>query len=209
MTQFRFFVALFTAALIGLASQIAQAEQRQDSTTIPGGLYHLDSRHASLYWQVKHLGFSYYTGRFNDFDASFIYDPQSPQDTLLTVTVDPASLDLNYPEFEEELRGADWLNTDEYPEITFTSNNLEVTGEDTARLYGDLTFLGVTQPLEMDVTLVGSGLLPRHDIHTLGFQGQAVLDRSLFGMDVGIPYVDAEVIVHINAEFNHVPEMEE
>lgn len=55
--------------------------------------------------------------------------------------------DFPFPEntdFNAELRGANWLNTDAFPQATFTSTAITVTGEETADITGDLTILGLT-----------------------------------------------------------------
>ena len=82
---------------------------------LPQGDYRLDPQHATILFKVDHLGFSRLIGRFDRFDATLDFDPQQPQDATLVAVVDPASIDLNLPAFEQDLRGSDWLDVDAIP----------------------------------------------------------------------------------------------
>jgi len=168
---------------------------------LPQGDYRLDPQHATILFKVDHLGFSRLTGRFDRFDASLEFDPQQPQAATLVVVIDPASIDLNLPAFEQDLRGADWLDVEQYPEARFKSRKIEVTGQNTGVVSGDLTLHGVTAPVTLDVTFNGGGNDLLSGVYRLGFAAQGSVLRSNFGLGAYAPAIGDEVLLEIHAEF--------
>ena len=81
-------------------------------------------------------------------------------------------------------------------EITFESTKVAPTGERTARVTGDLTLLGTTRPVTLDVTLnqIAPHPVPSYEgVETAGFSARGTLKRSEFGMDFLAPAVGDEV----------------
>lgn len=196
---------IVTIALFAAAPTFAQAAP----IDVPSGAYALDPAHASLIWRVKHLGLSYYTSRFARFDAQLQLNAAEPTKSSVSVTIDPKSVRTDFPfpdkvDFDKKLgTGAEWLNGDKFPTISFKSTALVATGARTGRMTGDLTLLGVTRPVTLDVTLVGTakpgGMMKAH---ALGFQARGQIKRSDFGWTTGVPMIGDEVELQIDAEFN-------
>lgn len=192
------------AALAAVATAPATAEVQK----VPAGTYVLDPAHASVIWKVSHLGLSDYTARFTKFDATLDVDPAKFADAKLSVTIDPTSLETDYPfpdkkDFDKTLiTDKDWMNAPEHPSITFTSTKVEVTGAQTAKVTGDLNFRGVTKPVTLDVKL--NGALENHPFAktaAMGFSASGTIDRTQFGMDKYAPaVVGSEVKLLIEAE---------
>ncbi len=167
------------------------------------GQYTLDRDHASLMFKINHLGFSSYIGRFNSLDASLDFDPENIQNSNLEVIVDMASIDVNNPEFAEELRGSSWLDAESFPQTVFkTTKFVESTAENAFKFEGDLTFHGVTAPVVLDVTFHGGGRNMLTRKNTLGFSASTTFKRSDFGVSrftsVG---VGDEIELEIHVEF--------
>lgn len=177
----------------------------------PAGDYKLDPSHASLEFKVSHMGFSHYTARFTDFDASLKFDPAHPENSSVEATIDPKSLALNAPPagFKDELTGKSWLDAAQFPAITFRSTKVEVSGANTARITGDFTLHGVTKPVVLEATFNGGYAGHPMDPHArIGFSAHGVFKRSEFGIGFGVPApgstmgVSDEVEVLIDAEFS-------
>ncbi|WP_395672189.1 YceI family protein [Phenylobacterium sp.] len=180
--------------------------------TAPAGVYKLDPNHASLVWSLSHLGLSNYTAKLTKIDATVNFDPANPTAIKVTARVDPRSVKTDYPanyrethkgtkyaSFDEAI-GADFLKAAEFPSIDFVSTKVEQTGDRTAKVTGDLTMLGVTKPITLDVTL--NGALAKHPmmpVGAIGFTATGALNRSDFGMAAG-PVGDA-VKFTFNGEF--------
>lgn len=190
-----------TLLLLGCASLLVH-EVKTEPTALKGGAFTLDKGHAALLWKVNHLGFSAFVGRFNKFDATLDFDPNKPEASKLNVVIQAASLDVNQPDFEESLRGPEWFDTAKHPEIRFTSTAIEVTGKTTGRVTGDLTFLGRTKPVTLDVTFNGGAANFITGKFTLGFQATATVKRTEFGMTNFAPkVVGPDVTLEIHVEF--------
>jgi len=178
---------------------------------VPAGDYKLDPSHANLEFKVNHLGFSHYTARFTDFDASLKFDPAHPETSSVEATIDPKSLTLPRPPagFKDELTGKSWLDAGQYPAITFRSTKVEVSGANTAKITGDFTLHGVTKPVLLEATFNGGYAGHPMDPHArIGFSAHGVFKRSEFGIGYGVPApgstmgVSDEVQVQIEAEFS-------
>lgn len=198
----------FTALATGLALSTALiGAAAAESVVIPSGTYASDPTHTSLFWSVNHFGLSNYTARLNTVSATVELDADDVSRSTVTATIDMASVDTDFPfpqntDFNEELRGENWLNTATFPQATFTSTGITVTGEDTAEITGDLTFLGQTLPVTLDATLIG--LLEQHPFTNnaaFGIAATGTFDRTDFGFSTFAPNVGAEVTISINAEF--------
>ena len=196
------------AAALLAAPAWAQVPSSPVKVEAPAGTYVIDPTHASLTWKVNHLGLSNYTARFTRMDATLTFDPAAPEKTVVKATVHLTSIETDYPNKEKKdfnkvlATDAKWFNAMKFPAITFASAKVEKTGDATAKLHGDLTFLGVTKPLVMDVTYNGS--MKEHPFTksgALGFSAVGSLKRSDFGMTNGAPYVGDEVSFAIEAEF--------
>lgn len=197
---------LLCAASLGIASSVYA--QTTDPSALPAGEYQLDKTHASLTWKVSHMGLSNYTARFTDFDATIDYDPNDLENSTLTVSVDPRSLETDYPNPEEEdfdeklITSEDWFNAGEFPQIEFISTSITRTGENTGEVTGDLTFMGVTKPLTLDVTFNGAyESHPFSQKPAMGFSAHGTLVRSEWGMDNYVPNIGDEVELLIETEF--------
>jgi polyisoprenoid-binding protein YceI len=181
---------------------------------VPAGDYKLDKAHASLVFTVNHLGFSHYTARFTEFDASLKFDPANPTASTIEASIDPRSLDLPAPPagFKAVLLGPNWLDAAKHPTITFRSTKVEVTGANTAKITGDFTLHGVTKPVVLEATFNGGYAGHPMDPHArIGFSAHGVFKRSDFGIAYGVPApgttmgVSDEVDVRIETEFSGPP----
>ncbi|HEY4344416.1 MAG TPA: YceI family protein [Parvibaculum sp.] len=211
---------LAAAAFLALAACDQQSDKKTAAepapvvTDAPAGDYKLDKSHASLTFRVDHLGFSIYTARFNSLDATLKFDPKNPAASVFEGTVDPNSLDVPSPpaNFLNDLRGPQWLDTGKYPQITFRSTKVELTGANTANITGDFTLHGVTKPLTLAATFNGGYAGNPYDPNArIGFSATATLKRSDFGMGYGVPApgtkmgVGDDVHIALEAEFNGPP----
>ena len=158
------------------------------------GEYQIDTRgaHAFIQFQIKHMGFSWLSGRFNKFEGSFNYDEANPNASSVNVTIDVASLDSMHAERDRHLRGSKYLNVDEFPQAQFTSTGFTDKGDGKAELTGDLTLRGVTKSISIDVEHIGSGKSPWGKGEHAGFRGTVALTLEDFGMNSMGP--DAEQV---------------
>ena len=184
-------------------SRILTPDQTTEVTEVRAGQYVLDPNHASLIWKLNHLGFSTFIGTFNDFEASLDFDPEDIENASLEVVISTSSLDVDIPEFEEELRGDNWFDVGVYPQAVYrTTSFLESIDEDTFLFAGDLTLLGTTAPVNLEVNFHGGGRNFLTRSYTVGFSGSAKFNRSDFGLDRFTSFgVGDEIDLEIHVEF--------
>ncbi len=193
------------AMILGVVLCLAPIPARAETATLAPeakGTYTLDRSHANVLFRISHLGYSQYIGRFNTLDAKLDLDTQDLTRSQLTATITPASVDVNNPELQDKLRGADFFNVTQYPEIRFVSRKVVRTGRNTGVITGDLTLLDVTRPLTLNVTFNNGGMNPYASVYTLGFSATGTLKRSEWGMKAFIPQVGDDVTITIEAEFH-------
>lgn len=173
------------------------------------GTYSLEKNHAFLTWTVKHLGLSDYTVNFTDFDAKLNFNPDEPTASTISVTINPLAIQTNYPDPEKKVEwetklteGDNYFNAGEFAEITFVSTSAGTTGEFTGQVVGDLTFLGVTKPVTLDVTYNGVANVPwfgQRDL--IGFNASTTIDRTEFGLTANGSSVSQDVVIEFSGEF--------
>lgn len=188
MKRFVIACALVTAT-VGAAPSYAEAITPA-VTNAPGGTYTEDKAHTSVIIRLNHLGFSHFTARFTGVNIKLVIDPKHPEKATLDVAIDPNTLASdNLPAgFLDELRGAQWLNAVKFPKITYHATKIELTGPKTARITGDLTFLGITRPVVLEATFNGGYPGFAMDPNArVGFSVRGSFKRSLFGLAYGIP----------------------
>jgi polyisoprenoid-binding protein YceI len=199
----RLLACLAPLALAGCGYLLPRAGTAVPSD-LPPGSYRLDPEHASLLFKLDHLGFSQLVGRFDRFEASLDFDPAQPAAAKLTVLIETASIDFDLPPFEEQLRGPQWFDVERFPQARFESRGIEITGDHTARVEGELTLHGQSAPVTLEVTFNGAGESLLTGRYTLGFGATGTLTRSDFGLGAYAPAVGDEVILEIHAEFQRV-----
>ena len=150
------------AALIPLlvlcACSITGTQSVQTLQSLPSGAYQLEKAHGSLIARMKHMGLSNYTVRFTDFDATLDFDPKNPAASHVKAIINPLSVRAEHPTDTgwDKRIGEDLLEGAEFAQIVFDSKSIEVTGEFTGKITGDLTLMGVTEPVTLDVTYNGA-----------------------------------------------------
>lgn len=172
-----------------------------DPQRLPAGQWSLDRAHASITWQVRHMGLSWYTGRFDAFDATLDFDPATPGMAQMTAIIETASVSTGDPDFDAEL-ASDWLHADRNPQIVFRTTAIDVTGETTGQVTGELTLNGVTRPVTLDVVFHGGLTNWLEGRPAVGFSANGTLDRDTFNVG-NLPHslVGPTVRILIEAEF--------
>lgn len=167
----------------------------------PAADYVIDTEkaHAFIQFRIKHLGFSWLLGRFNDFEGRFSYDEAKPEDAQVQVTIKTASVDTNHAERDKHLRGEDFFEVDKYPEARFVSTGFTENDDGTAILKGDLTLHGVTRPVTIDVKHIGHGPDPWGG-YRRGFEGSTTLTLADYNIDFDLGPAAREVELFLSVE---------
>ncbi len=159
----------------------------------------LDNQHSYVLWHIKHLGFSTQAGKWY-VNGTVDLNKEHPENSKVDVSVKIADVVTGLPELDKHLMGPQFFDASKFPEATFVSNKVDVTGKDTAKVTGQLTLHGVSKPVTLNVTLNQVGPNPITNTMTAGFTATTIIKRSDFGMDTLAPALGDEVKIEIGAE---------
>ena len=171
-------------------------------------IYKVDSDHSGVGFSIRHF-VSNVSGRFRDFDGTIKYDKANPAASSVEFTVKAASIDTANNDRDEHLRSKDFFDVQKFPTLTFTSTKVVAKDANTLDVTGNLTMHGVTKPITIPVTLLGSVKTPKGE--KAGFETNFKVDRKEYGitwnnvLDSG-PVLGDEVKVNIEVEANRQAE---
>ncbi len=197
--------AAASLSLLAGGAVVAQAVLTQTPAEVQAGTYKLDSAHGKITWSVDHMGFSTYVGQFVAVQANLTLDPANPSASTLTATIPLTEVDTNSDGLDAHLQTTDFFDTANHPVATFVSRSVTIDAADPSEavVVGDLTLRGVTRPVTMAVEFNQAG--PSMGAYKAGFDGEATIKRSEFGIAYGLPVLGDEVTLHIEGEFVRQP----
>ncbi|MEL6610270.1 MAG: YceI family protein [Pseudomonadota bacterium] len=162
--------------------------------------YTLDASHSQVIFSYNHLGFSTTYGMFSGFEGEIMYDADAPENSTVSVSMPVMSMFTGWEQRDGHFMSGDFFGASEGDMVTFTSTGIEVTGDNTANITGDLTMNGMTKTVVLDATLNNAGANPMSGTDWLGFDATTTLLRSDFGVGAFAPAVSDEVEVIISIE---------
>src|SRR5690554_2473768 len=139
--------------------------------------WQIDPAHSSIQFTVRHMMISNVRGQFDRFEGTIDLDEENPENTRVHVEIDASSINTRANQRDNHLRSADFLDVEKYPKLVFESTRVERTGENTARLHGDLTIRDVTRPVTLDVEYLGQAKSP-WGTTSAGFNARTKINRK-------------------------------
>ncbi|PCJ07549.1 MAG: hypothetical protein COB16_10315 [Rhodobacteraceae bacterium] len=182
---------LIAAALATLAASAAFATPEK---------YVLDSSHSQILFSYNHLGFSTTWGLFSGFEGDVMFDQENPAASSVTVSMPTKSMFTGWEERFGHFMSKDFFGAEDSDLISFTSTGIEVTGDSTAQITGDLTINGTTKAIVLNAVLNQSGDHPMAGKPWAGFDASATVLRSDFNLGKFAPFVSDEVQIKISIE---------
>jgi polyisoprenoid-binding protein YceI len=182
--------SLILAAALALGANSAFAADK----------YVLDASHSQVLFSYSHLGYSTTYGMFSGFEGEIMFDADAPANSSVNVSMPVMSMLTGWEQRTGHFMSDDFFGAAEDDMVTFTSTGIEVTGEDTAKITGDLTMNDVTKSVVLDAKLNKSGDHPMAGKPWMGFDATTTLVRSDFGLGAFAPAVSDEVALNISIE---------
>jgi len=172
-------------------------------TTFAQSTWNADPMHSKLAFSTTHLGISDIDGGFNKFTASAITNKADFSDAVFDLSVDVATINTLVEMRDKHLRSADFFDVEKFPTMTYKSTGIKKVSENKYQLTGDLTLLGVTKPVTMDLWYRGTIVNPQTKASTAGFQLTGTIKRSDFGVGPKFapPMLSDEVKIKADGEF--------
>jgi polyisoprenoid-binding protein YceI len=162
--------------------------------------YVLDASHSQIVFSYNHLGYSTTYGMFSGFEGQIQFDQENPANSSVTVEFPVQSMLTGWEQRFAHFMAPDFFDAAEDEMVTFASTAIEVTGENTANITGDLTLNGVTKPVTLEAKLNQTGDHPMAGKPWAGFDATAQVLRSDFNLGKFAPYVSDEVQLTISIE---------
>ena len=165
--------------------------------------YTIDSSHAQIVFTYDHVGYSTGFGMFSGFGGEVVFDAEAPAASTVSVSFPVRSMLTGWEARFEHFMSPDFFDAAEDEMVTFTSTAVEVTGDTTGKITGDLTLNGVTKPVVLDATLNKSEPYPVPPFEgkpAVGFSATTTVLRSDFGVGAFAPFVSDEVKIQISFE---------
>ena len=159
----------------------------------------LDASHSQIVFSYNHLGYSTSYGMFSGFEGEIMLDAEDPAASSVTVSFPVTSMLTGWEGRFNHFMGDDFFGKADET-VTFTSTAIEVTGEKTAKITGDLTLNGVTKSVVLDAVMNQSGDHPIAKKPWAGFNATTSVMRTDFNVGAFAPYVSDEVQIMISIE---------
>ena len=173
--------------------------------------FQIDASHSTIQFSVRHMMVSKARGTFDKWSGSVNLNPEHPEQTTVDITIEADSINTKDAQRDGHLKSPDFFAVEQYPTITFKSTSVEVTGKESAKLYGDLTIRGVSKPAVLAVEFQGSAKSPWGTTN-YGFNGTTKINREDWGLnwnaalESGGWLVGKEVQIDIELELVQVAE---
>ncbi|HJS80995.1 MAG TPA: YceI family protein [Vitreimonas sp.] len=161
--------------------------------------YTLDPAHTQVAFTIERFGFNNVLGRFETVSGEVVLDQANPAASSVHAVIQVGSVDSSNDTRDEHLRGERWLNATQFPTMEFRSTSVRITGENRAEVIGDLTLLGQTHPVTLDVRLNRMGPLPNNQRQAAGFTATGTLQRSAWGSTGAAQLIGNDVSIRIEA----------
>lgn len=186
--------------LISLAYSTVAAAAFSLPTLAEPAIWTLDASHSQIVFSYDHLGYSTNWGMFSGFDGTIEWNEVDPAASSVVVTFPVRSMLTGWEARFEHFMSSDFFGAADDEMVEFRSTAIEVTGDATARITGDLTLNGVTRSVVLDAVLNQTGTHPMEGKPWAGFGATTALLRSDFGLGLFTPFVSDEVQVQIQIE---------
>ncbi len=190
MTRFAPTLAIALASALGLGSAAVAAPEK----------YVLDPSHSQIVFSYNHLGYSTGYGMFSGFEGEIQFDQADAAASSVSVAFPVRTMLTGWQARFDHFMSPDFFDAAEDEMVTFASTAIEVTGDKSAKITGDLTLNGVTKPVVLDAVLNQVGDHPMEGKPWAGFSATTTVLRSDFGLGMFAPFISDEVTIELSIE---------
>ncbi|WP_241698349.1 YceI family protein [Flaviflexus huanghaiensis] len=156
------------------------------------GTYTLDPSHTQIGFIARHAMVTKVRGGFTEFEGT-ASTGENLKDAKISITIKADSVDTRSEDRDNHIRGGDFFDVENYPEITFESTDVTASGE-TLSVTGDLTIKGTSKPVTIDFDLVGVAVDPYNN-ERVGLEGSVVVNRKDWNIDFDVPLKTGGLLV--------------
>ena len=155
----------------------------------------VDPDHSVAAFSIRHMMVADVHGQFNRIAGTISFDPGHINDSKVEVTFDASSIITGIQKRDEHLKSADFLDTANYPEVSFKSSRIESISGNRAKVTGNLTLHGVMKQVTLGAEFSGPVKDPFGGGLTMGFSASTLLNREDYGIVWNQPMEDKGVMI--------------
>jgi polyisoprenoid-binding protein YceI len=148
----------------------------------PAVRYELDPAHSRAAFAVRHMMVATVRGEFAKVAGTVVLDQAHPEASQIEATIEASSVNTGVEMRDNHLRSADFFDVAQYPQITFRSKAVRVTGPDTFAVTGELTIRDVTRQVVLDVESAAFEVKDPYGNVKRGATATTVINRKDFGL---------------------------
>ena len=169
--------------------------------TVNAADYVIDNKgaHASINFKIKHLGYSWLTGRFDKFNGKFSYDPANVSASKIEVNIDTSSINSNHAERDKHLKSDDFLDVSAFSNAKFVSESITKKADGQLAVTGTLTLHGVSKNITIDAQTIGEGKDPWGG-YRAGFSGTTSIALKDFAIEKNLGPSSTHVDLYLHIE---------
>ncbi len=156
--------------------------------------------HTYVLFRYNHFGMSQPPGKIMGASGTLVLDSDDPTRDVVDIALDMNTLTTGLPDFDTQLKGAAYFDTAQFPKATFKSTKVEMTGDATANVTGELTIHGVTKSVVLAVTFTKKAFNPAIFKTGYGFAATTHIGRGDFGVAKYEPFIGDDIQLEIGAE---------
>lgn len=155
------------------------------------GTWNLDASHSEIGMTVRHAGISKVRAIFEEADATLTVSENDV--ATLEASVKANSFNSKNADRDGHVRGEDFLDAENHPELTFKADSITASGEE-FEITGDLTIRGVTKTVTFETEFGGQAVDP-FGMTRAGFSANTVISRKEFGLTWNVALEAGGVLV--------------
>ncbi len=180
---------LLLSFILGLAASAASAQ-----------VYNIEPGHTYPSFEADHMGLSFWRGKFTKSSGKVVLDRGSRTGGSIEIQIDASTIDFGHQKMNDKARGEEMFNVAKFPTVTYKSTALKFDGDKLVGVEGEMTMLGITKPLALNVTHFKCIMHPLLKREVCGADAHGRFDRSDFGMNIGLPRFSPEIKLAIQVE---------
>jgi len=198
---------IFPTVAIGLLTVFSAFTIYSQTDDLLSKTWEIDSAHSDINFSITHF-FTPVNGSFNSYNADILFDPNDLANSSIDVQIDVASVDTKNGRRDNHLQSEDFFNAEKWPHLTFKSESIRKTGENSFVADGKLTIKDTTTDFSLPFTLLGVMDHPmQENTQVAGITAETRLNRTDYGVGVGdwaaTMVVGDEVTINLNLELTH------
>lgn len=164
----------------------------------------IDKGHSRVGFGITHLSINEIDGNFKSYDGKITASKPDFSDAAIEFSADMNSINTDVEARDNHLKSADFFDAEKNPKLVFKSTSFKKTGAKEYKVAGNLSLHGVTKPVILTATLVGTTTNPMSKKEMAGFRIAGVIKRTDFGIapSMGESMLSDNVSLMANTEFS-------